>query len=125
MGQTIAQRQLKVLAACDVASSNVLEVFAKRIHPRKYQFSPRLAAMVGAIIGYDYGVRDGRGGHITSLSFTSDGFVIGQSTASSGGGAFLGTRADLKENIDSWLFHLDVADARQFRTIAASRGYKG
>lgn len=125
MGQTIAQRQLKVLAACDVASSNVLAVFAKRINPRKYQFSPRLAAMIGAIIGYDYGVRDGRGGHITNLSFTSDGFVIGQSTASDGGGAFLGTRADLRENINTWITHLQSRDAAQFWQIAARRGYKG
>lgn len=106
-------------------SSNVLAVFAKRINPRKYQFSPRLTAMVGALIGYDYGVRDGRGGYITSLSFTSDGFVIGTSTASDGGGAFLGTREDLKRNLDAWTQHLQNRDAAKFWEIAASRGYKG
>lgn len=106
-------------------NSNVLAVFAKRINPRKYQFSPRFGAMVGALLGYDYGIRDSKGGHITSLSFTSDGFVIGQSTASDGGGAFLGTRSDLKENIELWLSHLDVADSLKFCTIAASRGYRG
>lgn len=106
-------------------SSNILAVFAKRINPRKYQFSPRLTAMVGAIIGYDYGVRDGRGGHITSLSFTSDGYVIGQSTASDGGGAFLGTREELHGNLGQWVTHLQNRDASKFWEIAASRGYRG
>src|ERR1039458_5239218 len=49
--------------------------FAERISPRDLGFSPKMAAIVGAIIGHDYGVRDSRGGQLTSLAITSDGYV--------------------------------------------------
>src|ERR1700733_11730824 len=44
--------------------------FAERIHPGRLGFSPKLAAIVGAIIGHDYGVVDGKGGTPTSISIT-------------------------------------------------------
>src|SRR5712664_4154548 len=68
---------------------------AERLNPRQYGFSPKLTAIIGAIIGHDYGVRDTRGGHLTSISITSDGYVIARSTASDGGGAFIGDARDL------------------------------
>lgn len=92
-----------------------LESFAKRINPRKYNFSPKFGAILGALIGYDYGIRDGRGGHITGVSVTSDGFVIGRSTASDGGGAFLGDVKDLRSNLAEFLKHLRVTDAERLR----------
>jgi hypothetical protein len=76
------------------------EDFAERINPSKLGFSPKLTAIVGAIIGHDYGVRDRKGGGLTSLSITSDGYVICGSTASDGGGAFIGLADDLDRNIE-------------------------
>lgn len=84
--------------------------FAKRINPRNFGFSPNMTAIVGAIIRHDYGVRDSRGGRLTSISITSDGFVIATSTASSGGGALL-CRADVLER-----------NLEQYRLILASEG---
>lgn len=86
--------------------------FAERINPRKLGFSPKMSAIVGAIIGHDYGVRDSRGGHLTSLSITSDGFVMAQSTMSLGGGAFLGSADELERNLEIFTAYLasDVSD---------------
>lgn len=78
---------------------------AIKMNPKAFGYSPRMAALLGAVLGHDYGARDSRGGHITSLAITSDGFVVGASTASDGG-AFLGTVADLARNLA-----LLVADA--------------
>src|SRR5690348_2999129 len=59
--------------------------FARRINPAALNFSPKMVAIVGAIIGHDYGVRDGRGRQLTGLSITSDGFVIAETTPVSSG----------------------------------------
>jgi hypothetical protein len=76
-----------------------------------------MTAIVGAIIGHDYGVRDSRGGLLTGLSITSDGFVTAYSTASDGGGAFLGTADDLVRNLADYRFTLageNDEDAEEF-----------
>lgn len=88
--------------------------FAERIDPRNFNFSPKLAAIVGAIIGHDYGVRDRRGGYLTSLSITSDGFVIAVSTASSGGGALLCDAGELEGNLAIFIAELTAEDAAEF-----------
>lgn len=98
-----------------------LEEFAKRINPRKYNFSPKFGAILGALIGYDYGIRDGRGGHITGVSVTSDGFVIGRSTASDGGGAFLGTVSDLHANLGQFFEHLADRDVVRLRACISPK----
>ena len=46
--------------------------FAERIDPRRLGFSPKLQAIVGAIISHDYGVKDLRGNTLRSISITSD-----------------------------------------------------
>ena len=92
--------------------------FAERINPSKFNFSPRLVAMVGAIIHHDYGVRDGRGSHITSLSITSDGFIIGH-TESPDVSPFLGDAEDLRRNIAVWIQELTVQDGAKFLELYA------
>ena len=95
--------------------------FAKRINPKQFGFSPKLVALVGAIIGCDYGVRDGRGGRLTSLSITSDGFVICGSTMSDGGGAFIGTAEELHTNLSPYLAELEQVDRSLFQSIYKER----
>lgn len=95
--------------------------FAERVNPRKFNFSPKLTAIVGAILGHDYGVTDRRGGRLTSLSITSDGFVTCGSTASSGGGAFIGSAEDLDRNLDVWKAELSAADRAEFERIYKTR----
>ncbi len=99
--------------------------FAERINPRNLGFSPKMTAIVGAILGYDYGVRDRKGGQLTGLSITSDGFVTASSTASDGGGAFIGDAADLDRNIEQFVMVLhDGAsdeDAEEFERIYKER----
>lgn len=95
--------------------------FAERINPRKFNFSPKLTAIVGAIIGYDYGVRDRKGGQLTSISITSDGFVIAGSTASDGGGALIGTAGDLNANLTLYFSELAPADLDTFKSLYKSR----
>ena len=96
-------------------------VFAERINPRYLGFSPKMVAIVGAIIGHDYGVRDRKGGRLTSLSITSDGFVTASSTASDGGGAFIGSADDLDRNLEQFVMvlHDDVSDedAEEFERL--------
>jgi hypothetical protein len=94
--------------------------FADRIDPRKFNFSPKLVAIVGAIIGHDYGVRDGvRGGLLSDLSITSDGFVIACSTASGGGGAFIGGVSDLERNLNAYRADLTDEDRAEFDRLYA------
>jgi len=93
--------------------------FALRINPRIFNFSPKMTAIVGAIIGYDYGVRDARGGRLTSISITSDGFVLAGSTASDGGGAFIGSVDDLKANLYDYVFSLTDEDRAEFNRLYA------
>jgi len=91
--------------------------FADRVNPRNLGFSPRMTAIVGAIIGFDYGVRDSKGGKLSSLSITSDGYVMARSTASDGGGAFLGSASDLERNLADYRFTLageNDEDAEEF-----------
>lgn len=95
--------------------------FAERINPRNFNFSPKMAALIGAIIGHDYGVRDARGGRLTSLSITSDGFVTCGSTASSGGGAFIGDGDDLDRNIAEWKAELSAEDRAEFDRLYKAR----
>jgi len=72
---------------------------AQKLDPGKLGFSPKMAALVGAIIGHDYGARDPRDGQLTSLSITSDGFLIA-ATSSHESGAFVGSVDDFKRNLD-------------------------
>lgn len=89
--------------------------FADRINPSRFNFSPKLTAIVGAIINHDYGVRDRRGGKLYGgLSITSDGYVTVSSTASDGGGAFIGSAADLKQNLDLYRAKLSQVDRDEF-----------
>ena len=101
--------------------SNPLKELAERINPRNLGFSPKMVAIVGAIIGHDYGVRERKGGRLTSLSITSDGWVTASSTASDGGGAFIGTAEDLDRNLEQFVMvlHDDVSDedAEEFERI--------
>jgi len=71
----------------------------EKLDPGKLGFSPKMAALVGAIIGHDYGARDPRGGQFSSLSITSDGFLIA-ATTSHESGAFVGSADDFKRNLD-------------------------
>lgn len=82
------------------------ELLAERINPQKYGYSPLMTAIVGLFIGHDYKIRDSRGGRLTSLAYTSDGYVIA-STTSHDTGIFIGGISDLENNLSKL-----VADAR-------------
>jgi hypothetical protein len=90
--------------------------FAERIHPGKLGFSPKLAAIVGVIIGHDFDVIDGRGGTLTSIGITSDGFVVG-GTTSHESGAFIGTASELEANLQVWKNNLTPADRVEFERL--------
>lgn len=98
-------------------AAGVEEQFADRINPQKYNYSPKLTAIVGAIIGHDYGIRDRKGGYLSSLSITSDGYVLARSTASDGGGAFLGSASDLDRNLDDYITNLTAEDRAEFTRL--------
>jgi hypothetical protein len=96
--------------------------FAERINPTNLGYSPRMTAIVGAIIGFDYGVRDRKGGLLSGLSITSDGYVMANSTASDGGGAFIGSADDLNRNLADYQFVLageNDEDAEEFAKLYA------
>lgn len=79
--------------------ANPIIRLARKINPRNLGFSPKMSAIVGGIIGHDYGVRDRKGGQLGRLSITSDGFVIASSTAHESG-AFVGDVRDLIRNLE-------------------------
>jgi hypothetical protein len=64
-----------------------------------------------------------RGGRLTSISITSDGFVIAGSTASDGGGAFIGGASDLDRNLSDLLnvLKLTKAETAAFRRVYVAR----
>lgn len=95
----------------------LFRAFAERVNPTNLGYSPKMTAIVGAIIGFDYGVRDRKGGLLSGLSITSDGFVMASSTASDGGGAFIGSASDLERNLADYRFTLageNDEDAEEF-----------
>lgn len=101
-----------------IAKTAYTDRFAERINPSRFNFSPKLVAIVGAIIGHDYGVRDGvRGGRLTGISITSDGFVMAGSTASDGGGAFIGAASDLDRNLAAYREALLPEDREAFDNL--------
>ena len=104
--------------------SNPAKEFAERINPTNLGYSPKMTAIVGAIIGHDYGVRDRKGGRLSSLSITSDGYVTAHSTASDGGGAFIGSADDLDRNLADYRFVLGSErsdeDAEEFDRLYAA-----
>jgi hypothetical protein len=61
-------------------------------------YSPRMAALAGAVLGHDFGVRDRKGNRLVGISITSDGFIIAQTEPVSSG-AFIGTVDDLARNL--------------------------
>lgn len=71
---------------------------ADKLNPKRLGFSPKMAALVGAILGHDYGARDRKGNQLTGLSITSDGFVVA-STNPISSGAFIGTASELESNL--------------------------
>lgn len=96
-------------------TAKTAQTFVDRINPRRFNFSPKFVALVGAIIGYDYGVRDGRGNQVSSFSITSDGFVISSSNA------FLGSADDLARNLQDFFTVIHPADKEHVTALYASR----
>jgi hypothetical protein len=94
---------------------------AEKVNPQRLGYSPMMAAIVGALIGHDYGVRDSRGGKLTGLSLTSDGFVIADTT-SHDTGAFIGKASDLERNLGKLVSdaHLTPSELTQFNKLKAS-----
>jgi hypothetical protein len=91
---------------------------AEKLNPRVHGFSPKMAALVGAMIGFDYGVRDDKGGHIGPLSITSDGFVIAASDVHESG-AFLGDFREIDKNLKLLLAdaNLTAAERKEFNRL--------
>lgn len=81
--------------------------FAERINPRNLGFSPKLVAIVGAIIHHDYGVRDRKGNLLSGFSVTSDGYAIS-------GGAFLGDIGEIEQNLRLFRGDLSESDRAEF-----------
>lgn len=86
--------------------------FANRINPGKLGFSPKLTAIVGAIIRHDYGVRDRKGNRLSGLAITSDGCVIS-------GGAFLGGIGEIDQNLRLFRDDLSENDRAEFDRLYA------
>jgi hypothetical protein len=107
---------VSVFSLEEIMSSKSTSNFAIRTNPTQFNFSAKLAAIVGAIIGYDYGVRDGRGNRLTGLSITSDGFLIGH-TEDTDSSSFLGDAADLKWNLDLFVTKLSPKDKTEFERL--------
>jgi hypothetical protein len=101
---------------------NGIKEFAERINPTNLGFSPKMTSIVGAIIGHDYGVRDSRGGRLTSLSITSDGYLMASSTAHESG-AFIGSANDFQRNLSAYRLALGSevtdADGEEFDRLCA------
>ena len=98
------------------AGMNELAEFAERINPAKLGYHKFLAAIVGAIIGFDYGVLSRKDGRLTNLSITSDGFVMADSTAHETG-AFIGSADEMVCNLEVWLKELTPDDRAKFKTL--------
>jgi len=96
-------------------------LLSDKLNPLKLGFSPFMAAVVGAIIEHDYGVRDRKGGRLTGLSITSDGFVVASSTAHESG-ALLGSVDDLDRNLALLLqdADLDREERKEFAELYQS-----
>lgn len=94
--------------------------FAARINPANLGYSPKMGAIVGAIIGHDYGARDARGNRITGISITSDGFVMG-STDPVSSGALIGRVEDLQRNLARFYQDIGEKDAEIFQEMYAAR----
>lgn len=107
MGQTIQQRQLKLLDSIHALEAGKTKELGERIHPRKFSFSPKFAALLGSIIGHDYGVTDRKGNSVSSFSITSDGFIVSSSNA------FLGDAADLERNLADFYTCISADDASE------------
>lgn len=107
-----ANRFLRAYAKREVTKT---VTFAERVNPAQFNFSPKMVAIVGAIIGHDYGVRDGRGNFLASISITSDGFIIGSCNS------FLGAADDLNRNLADYRTFLTKEDAAQFDALYQSR----
>jgi hypothetical protein len=73
-------------------------------------YSPQMTALIGAILGHDFGVRTRKGHQLVGLSITSDGFVIG-STDPVSSGAFIGAASDLSGNLMRLLEDAKLTDA--------------
>lgn len=95
------------------------EEWLKRINPRKLGYSPRMAAIVGAIVGYDYGARHPVAGMMRAIHITSDGYVMGDCTGHESG-AFLGDVADFERNLDLYRSDLSEEDRARFDSICAA-----
>jgi hypothetical protein len=90
--------------------------FAERIDPKRLNFSPKMQALVGAIIGHDYGIRDLRGNTLRTISITSDGFILGNGSQS-----FIGSASDLALNLADFRSLLTFADNRTFLALYKKR----
>ncbi len=102
------------------------DALVKSLDPRKLGYSPKMSAIIGALLGHDYGVRDSRGGQFTGeFNVTSDGFVIASSTASESG-AFIGTVRDFDCNLSRLMLdaHLTAQEAAEFSRILATRVHR-
>lgn len=95
------------------------DALVKALDPRKHGYSPKMSAIIGALLGFDYGVRDSHGGTLTTpFSVTSDGFVLcGHTTHDTG--AFIGTVTEFNSNIQRLVHdaNLTPAQATAFQKI--------
>jgi len=83
-----------------------LESLTAKLHPRRFSaMSPKMASIVGYILGQDW-VKP----QVNSLVVTSDGFVMAQVKGDIGYNHFIGAESDLKGN---WGELLHVADLGQ------------
>lgn len=90
-----------------------MPTLAEKLNPRKLGYSPKMAAIVGALIGTDYGVTSERIGRLTGeFNITSDGFVVA-SCEHHASGAFIGAAADFERNIIQLLKDAQLTEAER------------
>lgn len=92
--------------------------FADRINPSRFSFGPRLTAVVGAIIGHDYGIQNGAWGYLSNLTITSDGYVTADSTTI-GKGAAIGVTHNVARNLSEYLDYLNDKERAEFDRLYA------
>ncbi len=95
---------------------------AQKVNPRRLGYSPKMTAIMGAIIAHDYGARDPYGRKLVALSITSDGFVLGH-TDDPDATLFLGDADELHHNIQRVLrdAKLDKVELEAFWRLYDSR----
>ena len=87
-----------------------------KLHPARFtDMSPKMAAIVGVILGQDFTTPA-----LAAITTTSDGFLLGMNRGDCGFNVFIGSYSDLERN---WSNLLDCAELTDDERIEAQGLY--